>query len=177
MAEAQQNREAGGPPARPIDWQSRRVWVTSFVIALGLGALGGVGCALADPLLAYRTSGGEELAAAVWSLAAALVAFGGAFWVAFRWKAKYGGPGDPSTTILVGGKKTSGGQASFFLMMGLWILLVLAVGAVVLAVFDLFLAIRSSPGSRALALGGFGFLGIPLLFWILGEQAQAEKAG
>lgn len=176
MAEVQENREECAVPPRPIDWQSRQVWVTSIVIALGLGALGGVSCALADPLLAYRTPLGAELVAGLWSLASALAAFGAAFWMARRWSAKYGG-GDPASLILTGGDKASGGQTSYFLMMGLWVLAVFAVGSVVLAVFDLFLAIRSSPGSRALVLGGFGIVGVPLLFWILGEQAQARKAG
>lgn len=177
MAEVQENREESGVSPWPIDWQSRQVWVTSLVIALGLGALGGGACALADPLLAYRTAFGAELAAGLWSLASTLFAFGATFWIARRWRVKYAGAGDPATMILSGGGKAPGGQASNFLMMGLWVLAVFAVGSVVLAVFDLFLAIRSSPGSRALALGGFGMVGVPLLFWILGEQAQARKTG
>jgi len=160
---------------RPIDWQSRQVWVTSLVIALGLGALGGVACALADPLLAYRTPLGAELVAGFWSLVSTLAGFGAAFWIARRWSVKYAGAGDPAAMILAGGAKASGGRTSNFLMMGLWVLAVFAVGSVVLAVFDLFLPIRSSPGSRALALGGFGIVGVPLLFWILGEQAQRVK--
>ena len=169
-------QEPGGDGAgrvRPIDWQSRAVWVSATIVAVTMGATGGMACAAADRLLSEPWLPGLSLGALIWVLAATLAALFSARALAGRWQRRCRTAGDPSAMIVLGVSRSATGRPAYFLMMGVWILVVFAVGSSVLAVLDLFLMLASLPASRALGLGGFAILGLPLLLWILGDRAQA----
>lgn len=163
-------------PVRSIDWQSRAVWLIAILIAAALGVAGGVACALADPLLTRPWLAGRNLAGPLWILLAVVIAYGFGLALARRWRTRFPVAGDVSALIISGRRDTAAARPAYFIMMGLWVLVAFAAGSAVLAAFDLFTVLASAPLSRALVLGGFAILGVPLLLWILGERAQAGKS-